>query len=592
MSHLSEDSQKLSFQTKELSILNEILDLQIFSSQVYFFLLPAFNYPDNKEITITLTNYLNENFIYLNDNALFCFLADEQTVSEIYIKLHLKLKFQLCVAVKLDKTILKEGDLPKEHVSILILSKYTSSLKHTKTRINYSYCPVCNKTTKDYGGKKHLYHEYGTLISDVWRDIVYDQNNFPESIVDRLTDLFGLKIYERLTAFDLRKINNLRNHFINEPQLKLIPDYQKSIYSTKLKSKLINDDCLNALKKIKDSSIDFCFADPPYNLSKKYDLWDDNLELEKYFDWSKKWIYELMRVLKPGRFLVLLNIPLWTMRYYSILAKDYFFVDWIVWESLSMPVRMIMPSHYSILVFSKGNPIRLPAYLKMNLTQIENDSLLTLEENFCLRSNCIRLRERNNINDSRTISNLWWDLHRLKHNSRRVDHPTQLPPKIMFRLISLFTSKQETVLDPFNGAGTTSLCAEILDRNFIGIEKSSHYFEIAEKRHIELRDGIDPFGKKDGTPKSKNTYVPRLKKQKYNVSKKILQLEVKKISQKLGHLPSKDEVKKYSKYPFKYFEDYFINWAEVCAAARTTGMVEDRIISQQKDNDNQLNIFK
>ncbi len=298
-----------------------------------------------------------------------------------------------------------------------------------------------------------------------------------------------------------------------------------------------------------------------------------------------------MRVLKPGRFLALLNIPLWTMRYYSILKEQYHFVDWIVWESLSMPVRMIMPSHYSILVFSKGSPIIYPAFNRDAYSDLEADSLKSLREDYCLRSNCINYRNKNNILDKTPITNLWWDIHRLKHNTRRVDHPTQLPPKLMFRLISLFTNEKEIVLDPFNGSGTSTLSAEILNRKFIGIEKSLNYYSLSLKRHEELRSGIDPFGKQNGTPLSKNTYVPRLKKQKYIVSKKILQLDVKEIAKVLGHIPTKEEVEKYSKYPIGYFDNYFINWAEVCAAARTTGMVEDKIVKSIKHKKDQLSIF-
>ncbi len=70
---------------------------------------------------------------------------------------------------------------------------------------------------------------------------------------------------------------------------------------------------------------------------------------------------------------------------------------------------------------------------------------------------------------------------------------------------------------------------------------------------------------------SKNTGVV---KQKYSVSKKELQLDVRRISRSLGRLPSRQEVTEPSEYPIAFFDDYFASWAEVCAAARTTGMSE------------------
>jgi site-specific DNA-methyltransferase (adenine-specific) len=147
----------------------------------------------------------------------------------------------------------------------------------------------------------------------------------------------------------------------------------------------------------------------------------------------------------------------------------------------------------------------------------------------------------------------------------------------MYLLLSIFTDEEETVLDPFNGVGTTSLAAQQLNRKYIGIELSEYYHNIALQRHNELFCGIDPFRKNnDNTQKAKNSPVERMKKQKYNVSKKILQLEIKAISEQIGHIPSKKEVENYSKYPIEYFENYFFGWGEVTAAARTTGMTENK----------------
>jgi site-specific DNA-methyltransferase (adenine-specific) len=76
--------------------------------------------------------------------------------------------------------------------------KYKGVLQHTKTRVQYSYCPVCGKTTKDYGGKKHTYHSYGTLLSDVWRDIECNPNEGADVILQRLVDLFGMAPHQHL----------------------------------------------------------------------------------------------------------------------------------------------------------------------------------------------------------------------------------------------------------------------------------------------------------------------------------------------------------------------------------------------------------
>lgn len=146
----------------------------------------------------------------------------------------------------------------------------------------------------------------------------------------------------------------------------------------------------------------------------------------------------------------------------------------------------------------------------------------------------------------------------------------------MLRLIALFTSEGEVVLDPFNGAGTTTLCAETLSRRYIGIELSEKYHALAESRHMLQKDGGDPFEKAVGVPKTKNSRVHRIGGTKYEVPKKTLQLEVKRVARLLGHIPSRDELQQTGIYPIRYYDEYFVSWGEVCAAARTTGMSESR----------------
>lgn len=98
----------------------------------------------------------------------------------------------------------------------------------------------------------------------------------------------------------------------------------------------------------------------------------------------------------------------------------------------------------------------------------------------------------------------------------------------MYRLISLFTNENEFVLDPFNGAGTTTLTAQQLNRKYVGIELSEYYHNITSQRHNELSSGLNPFRKiNDEKPKAKNSRVERLKKQKYEVSKKFYNLKSK-----------------------------------------------------------------
>jgi len=471
--------------------------------------------------------------------------------------------------------------LPHRHFGALVYTPTLEGLIHTTTRIGYTYCPVCDKTTKDYGGKKHTYHEFGTAISDVWRDIEIDPHGDWTMLYERFADLFGIHPYTSLNVLDMRDTG-----FIHVPSLR--QHYQEAPL-TALPSQLIHGDCLESLRQLPSNSVDFIFTDPPYNLKKKYASYADDLEITDYFRWCDEWLSELARVLKPGGTVALLNIPLWTIRHFVHLQTILDYQNWIVWDALAYPVRRIMPAHYSIVCFSKGTPRSLPGLVEP--CPEDEHWLRPLAENYCIRAACINDRHRRRISDRAMLTDVWGDLHRLKHNSRRVDHPTQLPPTLMYRLISLFTYAGETVLDCFNGSGTTTLTAHQLGRGYVGIEQAAAYYDLTVQRHREIEMGIDPFRKEERALTAKNSPVARMPKQNYKVPKKTLQMEVKRVAELLGHIPSRDELAEHTRYPVQYYDQYFVGWGEVTAAARTTGMSESRN-GHPSPNAEQLRLFE
>jgi site-specific DNA-methyltransferase (adenine-specific) len=69
-----------------------------------------------------------------------------------------------------------------------------------------------------------------------------------------------------------------------------------------------------------------------------------------------------------------------------------------------------------------------------------------------------------------------------KNEKKHGNHPTQKPIELLKRIITAATNKSDTILDPFMGSGTTGVVAKMLDRSFIGIEKSEEYLKLAKKR--------------------------------------------------------------------------------------------------------------
>jgi site-specific DNA-methyltransferase (adenine-specific) len=110
-----------------------------------------------------------------------------------------------------------------------------------------------------------------------------------------------------------------------------------------------------------------------------------------------------------------------------------------------------------------------------------------------------------------------------------------------------------------------------LGRRYTGFELSEKYLDIARQKHEQLEDGLDPFDKT-----SESISPPSSETTEYKIPKRDLQLEVKRIAEKLNIIPDKEDVEEHSRYALKYYEEYFDGWADVTKAARTTGMSEER----------------
>ena len=119
-------------------------------------------------------------------------------------------------------------------------------------------------------------------------------------------------------------------------------------------NKIIKGDCIELFKLIPDESVDITFADPPFNLKKKYNSHKDSLIIQDYLDWCEQWIKETVRVTKPTGSIFLHNIPKWLTYYSSMLNKIADFKHWICWDAPTMPIgKTLQPSHYGMLYYAK-----------------------------------------------------------------------------------------------------------------------------------------------------------------------------------------------------------------------------------------------
>lgn len=244
-------------------------------------------------------------------------------------------------------------------------------------------------------------------------------------------------------------------------------------------NKIIQGDCIDLLKTVPDASVDVVFADPPFNLKKKYKSYQDSLEFKEYIIWCKNWITEMVRVTKPTGSIFLHNIPKWLTYYSAILNEEANFKHWISWDAPTSPMgKSLQPSHYGILFYTKNK--------KGNkFYEIRHPHKRDRKTGYLVKDYGGKKDGLHPFGP--LVSDVWTDIHRIKHNKFRDEHPCQLPIHLLERIILMTTDEKDIILDPFLGTGTTAIAAKRLNRNYIGFELDKMYADISKKKLVDIK---------------------------------------------------------------------------------------------------------
>ena len=249
---------------------------------------------------------------------------------------------------------------------------------------------------------------------------------------------------------------------------------------------IVKGDCLELLKKIPNDSIDITFADPPFNLKKKYNGYKDSLEFKEYIDWCEKWIKEMIRVTKSTGSIFIHNIPKWLTFYVGLLNKHANFKHWIAWNAPSSPMgKSLQPSHYGVLFYTKSN--KKTKIYELRMPHERERKTIFLRKDYGGKKS--ELHPFGPL-----ISDVWFDIHRLKHSKYRNEHPCQLPVHLLERIILLTTDETDIVLDPFVGTGTTAVATKKLNRRYIGFELDEEYIKIAQNNLSKVESNSEING--------------------------------------------------------------------------------------------------
>jgi len=251
---------------------------------------------------------------------------------------------------------------------------------------------------------------------------------------------------------------------------------------------IIDGDCIDVMNTLPENSVDLIFADPPYNLQLKSDLhrpdnskvdavddhWDQFDSFAAYDTFTRNWLKAARRILKP-------NGAIWVIGSYhnifrvgtAIQNLGFWILNDVIWNKNNpMPNfrgTRFTNAHETLIWASKSE--------KSKYT-FNYQSLKCLNDDLQMRSD--------------------WNLpicngsERLKKNGKKV-HSTQKPESLLHRVLLASSNKDDMILDPFLGSGTTAIVAKKLGRNYFGIEKEKNYFKAAEQRLKNTKPIEDDF---------------------------------------------------------------------------------------------------
>lgn len=234
-------------------------------------------------------------------------------------------------------------------------------------------------------------------------------------------------------------------------------------------------DCIKVMESIPDESVQCVFADPPFNLNKKYNSYKDNMLENDYFLWTEEWISEAFRVLAADGSLFVYNIPKRLTKTANICDKYGFFRHWISWQSLGKPLgKSLLPTHYGILYYTKQERgfkfynVRTPHKKCRKCNQYLKDY-----------GGKQHLRHKFGY----LVGDVWDDIHRVRHSQKRIEnHPCQLPPHLIERLLLMATDPGDLCLDLFAGGGSAGVAAKQVGRDYIGCELDEKYVILANNK--------------------------------------------------------------------------------------------------------------
>jgi len=260
-----------------------------------------------------------------------------------------------------------------------------------------------------------------------------------------------------------------------------------------------NADCVEGMRRMAAGVVDLAFADPPFNIGYKYDVYHDSRKDDDYLAWCRAWLREVVRVLRPdGTFWLAIGdeyaaeLKVMMQRELRLVCRS-----WVIWY-YTFGVnckRKFSRSHAHLFHMVKdprqftfnADQIRVPSARQLVYGDRRANATGRLPDDTWI------LRPQDLPEGFTPLEDTWYFPRVAGTFKERAGfHGCQMPEQLLGRIIRACSDKGEVVLDPFAGSGTTMAVARKLGRKFLGFELSADYAERVNARLQSIRPG-DPL---------------------------------------------------------------------------------------------------
>lgn len=248
-------------------------------------------------------------------------------------------------------------------------------------------------------------------------------------------------------------------------------------------------DCVAGMAELDAGAVDLVFADPPFNIGYKYDVYEDRKSADEYLAWTRTWGEQVRRVLKPdGSFWLAIGDD-FAAELKVLFQRDLGFScrSWVIWYYTFGVncTKKFSRSHTHLFHFVKD-----PRHFTFNAKAIKVPSARQMvyqdtraKEGGRLPDDTWILRPQDAPEAFHADEDTWY-VPRVcgTFKERAGFHGCQMPERLLGRIIEVSSNPGELVLDPFGGSGSTLIVAKKLGRDYLGFEFSENYAQRIRER--------------------------------------------------------------------------------------------------------------